>query len=256
MAPSSRRITRWLGAVGALALLASLGPFGIARAADDPRIKIDYDPPNLSIDAHRATLAQILSEIGSRVGFTLVDSRASSEPLDVSIQRSPVDEVLRRLLRGENHTVVYATGGGAGIDTIVLLGGPGIAASSNGASSAGGASAPGRVDPSVTTAPPTSQPMIPVAPEASSVAEASSPPSDVDQPGPTNAVGNILKSHALSAAPAAQQASVAAPPSPQPMTPDLLAETTRRAQQDLSALIEGLAAATRSLQSGPAGVRK
>jgi hypothetical protein len=233
---------------------------GVARAADEPRLKIDYDPPRLSVDAHGVTLPRVLTEIGARVGFSVIESGGGRpEPMDVSIEKAPVDDVLRRLLRGENYTVVYGAGTGAAIDRIVLLGGPGVASPAD--------REPLRSPNAVTPAPVKSSAVA--APVGAPVPEAAIAPSPVsrmdtgeattqaDQAESANTLGNILKSHALSAAPPSQGAPEPSTTGAQPMTQDLLAETTRRAQQDLSALVEGLAAATRSLQNSatPAGQR-
>ena len=79
--------------------------------------------------------------------------------------------------------------------------------------------------------------------------------SPADPSSPPVTVGDILKNHALAAARAAQEAAdgqsadLSVPPSAPPANLQaVLIEATRRAQQSLSALIDGLATATRSLQ--------
>src|SRR5262249_47723019 len=99
--------------VGALLALAYLASAGVAQAGDGgPRLRVDYVASRVLVDAHDVTLAQVLREIGAKVGFTVVDNRASSALVSVSMQDASVDEVLRRLLRTENHTVLYVDGGG------------------------------------------------------------------------------------------------------------------------------------------------
>lgn len=80
-----------------------------------------------------------------------------------------------------------------------------------------------------------------------------------DPAAPSMSIGEMLRAHAMAGvqggqlagtgasfpAPAASQPASSPPPAPVDAT---LAETTRRAQQSLGALIDGLAAATRSLQ--------
>jgi hypothetical protein len=243
----------------AVSLLACLTWCGVAHAADEARLKIDYDPPRLSVEAHGATLPQILTDIGAKVGFAVIESAGgSAAPMDVSIEKAPVDDVLRRLLRGENHTVVYGAGTGAGIDKIVLLGGPGVANSADRAPRPSlNAPSPAPVQSSVVAAPGAPPPEPATAPSPASQMDTAEATTPTDQPESASTLGNILKSHALSAVPTPQGDPEPSTTGAQPMTQDMLAETTRRAQQDLSALVEGLAAASRSLQNPatPAGQR-
>jgi len=254
----SKRLVVSVRAASLLVCLAWCG--NSAHAADQPRLKIDYDPPRLAVDAHGVTLPQILTEIGAKVGFTVIESAGQAPaPMDVSIEKAPVDDVLRRLLRGENHTLVYGAGSGAGIDKIVLLGGPGVTNSSDrGPRPSPNAPTPAPVQSSAIAAPVGAVvPEPAVAPSPAPQTDTAEAATSADQSESTNTLGNILKSHALSAAPPSQGAPEPSSTGAQPITQDVLAETTRRAQQDLSALVEGLAAAARSLQNpaAPAGPR-
>ncbi|HEV8438458.1 MAG TPA: hypothetical protein VGT40_10220 [Methylomirabilota bacterium] len=247
---------------------ACVGGAGNARAGDEggSRLRVDYHAPRLTVEARGVTLAQMLGEIGARVGFTVVDNGASATLLSVSIEDALVDEVLRQLLRGENHTVLYAAGGNTpGIDKIVLLGAPGQFTA--------GVEPPNRQQPQGTQ-PVAAQPAV--SPPAASVAVTPSavpasatadptPPSgegraSVPAADPANApvtVGEMLKAHAMVATQAGQETAQDAPLPAPPMNIDaVLAETTLRAQQSLSALMDGLAAATRSLQESLAAGRK
>ena len=256
--------------VGALVALSCFGS-AAARAADGaPGLRVDYDPPRLSVDARGVSLARVLGEIGAKVGFTVVDNGASSPLVNVSIQDASVDEVLRRLLRGENHAVLYQAGSGnaprsvPAIDKVVLLGEAGqMTASaergdrtqaqprpadvSDGQHVASVAGSP-TVPPSAGPWPKVPEPL----PPGDQSAEMESP---ADPSSPPVTVGDILKNHALAAARAAQEAAdgqsadLSVPPSAPPANLQaVLIEATRRAQQSLSALIDGLATATRSLQ--------
>jgi hypothetical protein len=246
-----------------LAFLAAASP--VAGAG---RLDVDYRPPRVSVEASDHTLTQILGAIGAKVGFTVVDNGAPSEPMTVSIHDASVEDALRQLLRGTNHSVVYldeTSPGSAPIDKVVLLGAPGIAQPMS--------APPDR--PQVATAPgPTgSGPAVsnqagarPQTPETMPAVVAPAAPQWNPlmswDPGPNaeatndpdaSSVGDLLRLHAQNAAQA-----VAAPgnvqgetPGPAAPTGNLeasLAETTRRAQQDLAALVKGLAAATRALQ--------
>jgi len=80
------------------------------------------------VEASEVSLLQVLREIGEKVRFTVVDMSASRPALTISIKGSTLEEVLRQLLQGENHAIVYrgqergqGQAGGA-INTIFLLG--------------------------------------------------------------------------------------------------------------------------------------
>src|SRR5262245_32807894 len=111
-----------------LALLALLAVASPVVGAG--RLDVDYRPPRLSVEATDHTLTQILGAIGAKVGFTVVDNGAPSEPMTVSIRDASVEDALRQLLRGTNHSLVYldeTSPGSVPIDKVVLLGAPGIA---------------------------------------------------------------------------------------------------------------------------------
>src|SRR2546426_7437091 len=99
---------------------------------DEPKLLVDYEPPLLSVEAHEVGLGEVLKAIGDKVGFIVLETAPSSTVVTVSIQSASLDDVLRQLLRAENHTVLYRAGGGmsaesGAIDRIVLLGDPGEA---------------------------------------------------------------------------------------------------------------------------------
>jgi len=76
-----------------------------------------------------------------------------------------------------------------------------------------------------------------------------------------SSVGDLLRQHAQSAAqavaaPGSMQGGAPVPAPPAGTVEASLAETTRRAQQDLAALVKGLAAATRALQDSLATAPK
>src|SRR5437867_3899394 len=85
---------------GALVALACVSAALPVRAADDGsrELHVDYHPPRLSVEAGGQTLARVLSEIGAKVGFTVIDNGASSVPVSVSIREVSVDDALRQLL--------------------------------------------------------------------------------------------------------------------------------------------------------------
>lgn len=98
----------------------SLAGAAACQAAQRPRV--EYDPPWLSVDAREASLLEVLELIGEKVGFAVVDGGGSASSVTLSIGRALLDEVLRQLLRAEDHTIVYrqAGAGALGIDTIIV----------------------------------------------------------------------------------------------------------------------------------------
>ena len=94
-------------------------------------MRVEYDPPLLSVAAREVGLGELLEVIGAKVGFTVAEGRAASRPVTVAIASASVDGVLRQLLRAENHTILYRQGADATVmvDRIVLLGAPAEGAS-------------------------------------------------------------------------------------------------------------------------------
>jgi len=262
---------------GALLGVVCLGVVGSARGEDGgPRLSVQYHPPRLSVEAREASLAEVLGLIGSRLGFTVLGTRGSSSRVSLSIRDASLDDVLRLLLRGENYTLLYRAGVGAAesdpaVDKIVLSGEP---SRMQAVVRAGGD--PRAEHRLVDVGRDRPGPAVGAAP---AVAPSAGPPSWTPEttpllswdPGtlartapdpetPPITVGEILKGHAMSAV-QAQSLGNAAPAPPAPSTPPVnleaaLAQTTRRAQQDVSALVEGLAAATRSLHESLGADRK
>jgi hypothetical protein len=264
-----RRTRFAVSAVAFLTAIVCLGAVGLAGAADSqaPRLSVGYQGGRLSVDAHGASLAQVLTQIGARVGFSVLDNGSSSPAVDIAIENAPVDEVLRRLLRGENHTVLYlAEGPGPSnsvrIDRIVLLGprsepgGPtdGNSSSTRRIPQVGGAAAsapPATPSPAASTGPAGVSEVL-ASPSFDQVIAAGGGAGDGDLNTPT-VVGDLLRAHAMSALAAGQAGGVEAATAAAPLSVEAsLAETTRIAQQNLAALVESLAAVTRSLQESSA----
>jgi hypothetical protein len=169
-----------------------------------------------------------------------------SQPVTVSLQDASVDDVLRQLLRTQNHTILYRESASAEVvDRIVLLGLPGQGGSPVVASAPPPANAAARP-------PAAGAGGAPPAPAAQPGA-AGGAPADADQP----TVGNMLRSHAVAGTPPQvtepAEETPAAPPATTPAAlQESLAIATRRAQEGLSSLVEGLERATQSLQGAPA----
>jgi hypothetical protein len=103
-------------------MLASL----TAQASDEPGVRVEYDPPHVSVAATEVGLGELLRLIGAKVGFSVAEGRAALRLVTVSIASASLDDVLRQLLRAENHTILYRLGADATVmvDRIVLLGAP------------------------------------------------------------------------------------------------------------------------------------
>src|SRR5262245_4584008 len=114
-------------AVSRAVLAASLLIASTWSTAPASSLQVEYDAPRLSVEAADVGLVELLSAIGAKVGFTVGQSRAPSPPVTLSVSGASVEDVLRRLLRSENHTILYRQGPDAAvlIDRIVLLGPPG-----------------------------------------------------------------------------------------------------------------------------------
>src|SRR5205823_2386690 len=88
----------------------------------------EYHGDALSVEASGVPLAQVLAEIGAQAGFSVLEAGAPSTPVTVSIHRAAVADVLRQLLRGGSHAVLYtasseaAPGSPSKVARIVLLG--------------------------------------------------------------------------------------------------------------------------------------
>jgi hypothetical protein len=176
----------------------------------------------------------------------VVESGADSPLVTLAVEDGLVDEVLRRLLRVENHTIVYRRGEGTAevIDRVVLRGGPGER------------SAP--VADVTSLAPRPLPAQVPPAPAGGVAALAPSPAAAgdraqdaghaADRDGEAPKVGDLLRSHALAGLPQGEDQPAAAALPPAMGVEETLAATTRRAQQSLKTLVEGLQQATRTLQ--------
>jgi hypothetical protein len=255
----------------AAVLLSFLTLLGTAHSGErvSNGLRVDYDPPRLSVEAQEASLADVLRAIGAKVGFSVVEAAPSTAVVTLSMTDASVDDVLQRLLRAESYTVLYQADAEATpgipvpIDRVVLLGAAGAATLT--ATSAGPAprvellpeAAP---DQSSTSSPVPKTPSLSLAPGLDSIPLLSWDNSSIvgngsDPAVPPMTVGDLLKANAMAGVPPESLSNLQPPPPDSPAPPPnvsaTLAETTQRAQQALAALINGLAAATKSLQRSP-----
>lgn len=262
-----------LGARRAALLAGIILPFlylvGTVRA-DESGLRVDYDPPQLSVEAREVGLGAVLRAIGAKVGFSVVETAPSSRVVTLSIRNASLDDVLRQLLRAKNHTMIYQvvrppSAESGTIDRIVLFG-DSITATAAAAPPGGSSRDPRQAQDHGDAGAKTVPLELPTSPQSWPESTPFLNPAPVntgDPAAPPISVGEMLRAHASAAAQGGQLASNGvnspAPPLPASWTPPAnvdaaLAETTRRAQQALGTLIDGLAAATRSLhQSLPTG---
>ena len=213
-------------------------------ATAEPRMSVVYNAPLVSIEASGMTVAEVLREVGRKVGFSIAAAGSSDARLSFSIHDASLPEALQQLLRSENHVLLYRDGTPT-IDTVMLLGARVAGASVHLNQSdqplrhlenqdQGGMNAPAGIVP-------TSATPISGSPEALSVTDqllrhagsgvAASPMT------PASGGGPVASSAAIST-----DAGAADPGS-------TLAITTRVAQQNLKKLVEALSAATSSMLS-------
>lgn len=70
-------------------------------------LSVVYNAPRLSVEAKGVSLQRVLGEIGKKLGFVVVDYGASDRVITFSIQDASIEGVLEQLLRGENYAVIY-----------------------------------------------------------------------------------------------------------------------------------------------------
>ena len=240
--------------------MASVLGLGVAfpgpAAERKTELSVIYDAPRLSVEARGVSLQRVLGEIGKKLGFVVVDYGGSDRLITFSLQDASAEEVLGQLLRGENYAVIYE-GQRKEIAKVLLLTSAAQATSKSG------------------NPQPTNQGEERIVQGQAGLTYHSSvsPPSSFEQKRPDKAeaevkVETIMRAHALSGlidpmgglsgtanvgqpfgSPAGNSFS-AGPMSPSLPPQDIhetLAITTRLAQQNLKALVDGLATASNSL---------
>jgi hypothetical protein len=95
-------------------------PFYAQTAERKPVLRVIYDAPRLSVEARGISLRRVLEEIGTKVGFSVMEYGDSDKPLIVSIEKASLEEALDQILRGVNYAFVYG-GERRGIEKVILL---------------------------------------------------------------------------------------------------------------------------------------
>src|SRR2546427_10264283 len=229
-------------APGAITLLV-LAPVVAQDAEVGPQVV--YKAPLISIEARNVDLPVLLGEIGRQVGFQVVWAEMPRQLISIEIHDATVEEVLRRLLRSEDHVIVYGNKEGAPrVESIVLRGPHGPAEPT--LATAGRDPGRSTVVPSdgVGAPPAVAEPPVTLAPAPVGVVErppaeavaAVPPPFVVSDP---LGVQNLLEIQALPGLKRATSAGVPVPPAAPPSdVAEALAQTTRAARQNLKGLME------------------
>ena len=239
----------------AVASVMGLGAAVTGTAAErKTELTVTYEAPRLSVEARGVTLQRVLGEIGKKLGFTLVDYGGSDRLVTFSMQEASAEEVLGQLLRGENYALMY-DGPRNEIAKLVLL-----------TSAAQAGSTSGNLQPDNKREERIVQSQAGLTYHSSFPPPSSSERKREDKAETEVKVEDIMKAHALSGLidpmgslsgtanaqpfgiPAGNgfTGAMSAPP-PRQDVHETLAMTTRLAQQNLKALVDGLATASNSL---------
>jgi hypothetical protein len=261
MLPSPGRIGR-RSALAAVAPAALLVLVAGAAVADDaaPRLRLSIEPSRVAVEGRGVRVAEVLSALGAEAGFRVTGVGSGAPVAHLSIQGPTMADVLRQLLRDEDHAVVFredTPSTSRAIDTIVLFGGrvgpapPDASATAVGAVPHRDASLPDPAAGSGVPGPERQGPATGVASEADdslgALLRAHARPGSLPEPLPGHPA-------ASSAGPGAGKGPDGAVPSRDrpgmagPAADQDLAAATRKAQENLRILIESLGAASRSLR--------
>jgi hypothetical protein len=225
-------------------------------------LRVTYSPPRISIEAQGVKLWEVLREVSLKVGFELTDYGIPDRDLTVSIGETTIEELLRQLLRGENYGVVYREKDRA-ISKVLLLSSPAYAQAAPVSDNQQARTEAFHIQEGLTvfSAAPSFQP---ARPEQTRKTRVESEPGVEDilrahaMPGvagsnsnPQNLTPNVAQPVGRSASVFSPTGAASTPRSLSDMN-DSLATTTRLAQQNLKALVDGLGTATHSLLHSPA----
>ena len=226
-------------------------------------LTVTFKATRLSVEARGVSLRRVLEEIGKKLGFAVVDYGGSDRLLTFSMQEASAEEALGELLRGENYAFVYG-GKQRSIEKIILL-----SSSTNVQSPSMTQQWTENRSKSIVQ----SQAGLTYSPPLPSTVAEIKPPGKADT---EVKVEDIMRTHALSGLidPMGNPSGISNPAQPfsnqdgnsRPWAGstgmarqdihETLAATTRLAQQNLKALVDGLATASNSLfQPLPSGGR-
>jgi len=101
------RLRRNIGALALTSLLWLGFSQSLLAEEGERRLSIIYNAPHLTMEVREISLLKVLREIGAKVGFSVVDMGVSRTVPSFSIEDAPLEEVLRRLLSGGSYAVFY-----------------------------------------------------------------------------------------------------------------------------------------------------
>jgi hypothetical protein len=101
------RLVRNLIAVTVTFVLGVGVAFPGAAAERKTDLSVIYDAPRLSVEAKGVSLQRVLGAIGEKLGFVVVDYGRADRLITFSLQDASTEEVLGQLLRGENYALIY-----------------------------------------------------------------------------------------------------------------------------------------------------
>lgn len=233
-----------LGSVVTAALIA-LPAWGAGGEQDRAELRISLDPARVSVEARHRSLSEVLAALGAKAGFAVIGLGSSPAVEHLAAQGDSVEDVVRQLLRGEDHALLFraevASAPYRELDTIVLV-------SRGRAASAAVMGEPGK---SARTGPG----VMGEAPGPEAGARTFPGPGHDPEAGGWDAAGadggvveGLLRAHARPTSPARRHAVAGADPdAPLAGDDEALAIATQTARESLRALIEGLATASSSL---------
>jgi hypothetical protein len=226
-----------------------------AAAERKTELSVIYDAPRLSVEARGVSLQRVLGEIGKKLGFVVVDYGASDRVITFSLQDASTEEVLEQLLRGENYAVIY--GGQRKEIAKVLLLTSSMQASTGSGNSQQTDNRQERIVQSqagLTYHSPVSQPSLfgeqrradKAEVRVEDIMKAHALSGLIDPMGSLSGTANLAQPFGSPAGNSFSTGAMSTSPPPQDIH-ETLAITTRLAQQNLKALVDGLATASSSL---------
>jgi hypothetical protein len=249
------RLGRNLIAVTVASVLGLGVAFPGAAAERKTELSVIYDAPRLSVEATGVSLQRVLGEIGKKLGFVVVDYGASDRVITFSLQDASTEEVLEQLLRGENYAVIY--GGQRKEIAKVLLLTSSMQASTGSGNSQQTDNRQERIVQSqagLTYHSPVSQPSLfgeqrradKAEVRVEDIMKAHALSGLIDPMGSLSGTANLAQPFGSPAGNSFSTGAMSTSPPPQDIH-ETLAITTRLAQQNLKALVDGLATASSSL---------
>jgi type II secretory pathway component GspD/PulD (secretin) len=107
---ASDRVSTSLKMIATAAILAAVGAFVALPSSAAVKPGSTFDGEKLTLEAENATLSEILETVARTAGVDVLVARGfkdGNDRLSFQFQGQPIEEVLRRLLRGLNYAAIY-----------------------------------------------------------------------------------------------------------------------------------------------------